>query len=147
MKLFNVEVETTTVEFDGVILVVPVINGKPMEFIHKTFSGYPSKCGAGQGIGDLIVPETWFGLRASAICHIHDTDFEIAPPTWMAFHALNYRFIRNSLELIRVKSANAVTRTLRNYRATTYFNAVDSIGADIFWNLKREQGYNVPSGV
>jgi hypothetical protein len=133
--------ETKNITFDGVPLIVPVISGALMEFLQDTFKGYPSKCGAGEGIGDKIVPETVFGLPISPVCHIHDTMFDIAEATWQDFHQANSVFLHNILSTIRHKSNNSVMEHIRNYRAVTFYNAVDTIGGSVFWDLKAE-GYN-----
>lgn len=126
--------------FDEVPLLVPVINDTFMEFLQDKFEDYPSKCGAGQGLGDLIVPETIFGLPISPVCHIHDTMFEIADATWEDFHYANSIFLHNILSTIQCKSESVILEHLRNYRAVTFYNAVDTLGKNVFWSLKRQQG-------
>ncbi|RLG68162.1 MAG: hypothetical protein DRO11_09355, partial [Methanobacteriota archaeon] len=46
----------------------------------------------------------------------------------------------NTLSIIRGKSANKLTRSVRNYRAMTYYVAVEEAGPKGFWDLKVEQG-------
>jgi len=140
-QVFDTTISTTTmVTFDGVPLIVPNV-GKGFEFPHPTFDGFPSRCGAGQGLGDAIVPEKILGLLISPACSIHDDDFGMAEPTWEAFHACNYRFLYNINSIIKYRSKSVVLKHLRMYRAVTYFNAVDTLGAKCFWDLKREQSY------
>jgi hypothetical protein len=110
-----------------------------MEFLHDTFKGYPSKCGAGEGVGDIIVPETIIFLPISAVCHIHDTCWDIAEASWKDFHQSNSIFLHNILAAIKYKSSSIILEHLRNYRAITYYNAVDTIGSKFFWKCKHEQ--------
>jgi len=49
--------------FCGVDYLVP----ECFKFSHDTIGGYPSKCGAGEGIGDKVVPEVIGGKRCSHI--------------------------------------------------------------------------------
>jgi len=95
-------------------------------------------CGAGEGIGDLIVPEKIFGLRVTPSCSIHDLAWDYAEPTWADFHQSNSMFFHNLLELIRVQSANVFMRKLRYGMAVNYYLAVDSVGAGIFKKLRGE---------
>lgn len=120
----------------NVKLVAPSI----IEFPTSLVTDFPDACGAGSGIGQKIVPDTIWGIPVSPGCFIHDFQWLIAPPTWEAFHASNGMFHRNLNSLIKAQSGNSFMLHLRMYRAVTYFNAVDSVGADIFWALKKEQG-------
>jgi hypothetical protein len=113
---------------------------------------FPKCCGAGDGIGKLIVPDSIYGLKVSAACFIHDDDWENAEPTWDAFHSANSRFLTNLLAIINTKSYSWFFRIPRRYRAMTYYSAVDE-ASFIFWRLKKkqkEQGmwgdYELPKG-
>ena len=101
---------------------------------------FPSCCGAGDGFAEKAVPETIYGLKVSAACHIHDNSWEVAEATWDDFHQTNSMFLRNLLSIIRHKSANGIMRSMRNYRSMTFFTAVDEVGAKGFWQLKIDQG-------
>ncbi len=138
---------TKVVEFDGVPLIVPIVNGVPLEFPFKTFEEFTSYCGAGKGIGDLVVPETVLFLKVSPACYVHDNMFELAAPTWYDFHASNSVFRTNIDSIIHHRSHNIVMEHLRYYRSVTYFNAVNTVGAYCFWNVKREQGYEGKLGL
>jgi len=91
-------------------------------------------CGAGEGWGEMLVPETILGLRISAACHIHDHSWEVA--TEEDFDQTNEMFLHNIMAIIRAKSANGLMRWLRNYRATTYYNSVQEVGRGIFFAMK-----------
>ena len=100
---------------------------------------YGTYCGAGRGFGDIIVPDTIWGLNISPACAVHDEMWRIADSTWEAFHASNSIFLRNIISLIQTQSKNSFLKRLRMYRAVTYYNAVDSIGKNIFCELKHQQ--------
>jgi len=125
---------TTTLTIDQVLLVVPklaVDDRRYDPFVR--LSDFPDSCGAGRGIGQIIVPETMFGLRVSAACYTHDLSWEYAEKTWADFHQTNSMFLRNMLSIIEAKSRSTVLRVLRNYRAMTYYNSVDTAGAVHFF--------------
>lgn len=130
---------TEVVVFDGVALVVPVISGRPMEFLQKTFNKYPPRCGPGPGFGNIVVPDTMLGLPVSVPCHIHDVMWEVCEATWGGFHYSNSVLLHNLLTVIKERSDSCVLEHLRNYRAVTYYNAVDTIGAGVFWGIKGEK--------
>lgn len=131
--------ETEVKEFDGVPLIVPKINGG-FRFPQSTFENFEAYCGAGKGLGNIMVPETIYGLKVSPACFIHDKMFEWSEPSWKAFHYSNNVFHLNIRNIIRYRSANWFMRSIRYYRAVTYFNAVDGPGAYCFWGTKVAQG-------
>lgn len=127
--------EAGIVYLENVPLLVPI--GLFLPF--TTIKGCPNCCGAGEGIGNILVPENTLGLRISPACFIHDYDFKFAEPTWEAFHAANSRFLHNLISIVQVTSESSVLRHLRLYRCVTYYNAVDTVGNKVFWAMKREQ--------
>ena len=133
--------QTSMVLFDGVPLIVPVVNNSPLEIPYKNFEEFPSFCGAGKGIGDFIVPETVLWLKITPACYLHDIGWELADPTWMDFHAYNSMFRSNIDSIIHYKSNNTLFEHLRYYKSVTFFSAVDTLGAYFFWKIKRIQGY------
>lgn len=132
--------KTSIVWIEGVSLIVPFGYVPPF----GRFKDFPDSCGAGKGVGEKAVPETMWGLRLSGVCLIHDISWEEAEATWEAFHQTNAMMLLNSLAVIRSKSANRLTRVPRNYRAMTYFTAVEEGGAEGFWQLKVDQGLIKP---
>lgn len=116
-------------------IIAPVDILFPSGYVDK----FDSFCGAGTGIGDAIVPETIWGVKVSPACFVHDKMWEAADGTWEAFHASNSIFLTNLISLIEVQSKSSVLKRIRLYRAVTYYNTVDSIGPNIFWNLKKTQ--------
>lgn len=134
--------ETVIVQFDNVPMIVPLVGEKkePLDFPYNDFDVFPSYCGAGQGLGDIIVPEKIFGLKISPACFVHDVMFEISEATWEDFHTSNSVFIHNLLAIVKHRSKNWILEHIRNYRVVTYYNAVDTIGAICFWDTKHAQG-------
>lgn len=109
---------------------------------YRTSSDFPDCCGAGDGLGNVFVPETIWFLRVSPACWIHDRTHTAAPPLWSAFTESNDLFRQNLTSMIRYGS-NPVMRVLREYRVTSYFLSVDTVGARIFRSIKAEQGHDV----
>lgn len=120
---------------DGVPLLKPV----GLIIPYTKIEDFPDCCGAGNGIGTILVPDTMYGLRVSPACYIHDYDFDKMPPTWEAFHIANSRFLHNLISIIQYTSDSNILRHVRLYRCVSYYNAVDSIGVRIFWGIKNRQ--------
>jgi hypothetical protein len=116
---------------------VPILHRRGL-IIPRTLAAFPDCCGAGRGLGQVIVPERNWGLRISPACYVHDDDWDTAPPTWEAFRAANSRLLENINALIEHTTYWAVLRVLRRYRAMTYYSAVSEAAA-IFWRIKRRQ--------
>lgn len=93
---------------------------------------FPSFCGAGSGWGDRLVPDTIWFLRIAPCCFIHDLDWLTCAATEVDFHLANVRFRHNLLELIRERSRWLVVRLLRERRALSYYQAVETAGRRFF---------------
>jgi hypothetical protein len=91
-------------------------------------------CGAGDGLGNLLVPDSILGLRITAACAIHDDWFENSDSTWADFHQGNYIFFVNILTIIKELSSQWL-KSIRMHLALVYFDAVDTLGAIVFKNL------------
>jgi len=124
--------KTKRITVEGILLIVPESYHAPYQFIKQ----FPPSCGAGDGIGNGLVPERMYGLLITVCCHIHDYCWKVAEATWSDFHQSNYLFFVNLKAVIKAKSANVITRWLRYARATTYSGAVDTVGAMIFKKMK-----------
>lgn len=145
--------------WDGIPLQITL----PMvESFNKTFGKYDyesfpaSYCGAGNGFGEKLIPDYVYGytrilpgfldisIKLSPACKIHDDDYELAPPTWEAFHEANSRLYANTKSII-VKKTNPglIKRNALRYPAI-YSQAVDAFGRGIFWRIKRAQGFSIP---
>lgn len=126
--------------FDGVILQVPIISGfRWNDWAEKTCEKYPTYCGAGKGIGDLIVPDKLLGLRVSVACHIHDVSWAVAEATDEARNIADKMFLDNMQAIIKAKPGTWWQRAIRHMMAMGYYVAVNSTKNHLFFDLKREQ--------
>ena len=116
---------------------VPLIILEGSNFPVPTIKEFKAYCGAGDGIFNTLVPEYIFGVKISPACWNHDEMWAAAEPTWADFHYSNSIFLSNIISLIGYQSRSNTMKHLRMYRAVTYYNAVDTIGAPIFWHMKR----------
>lgn len=116
--------------------VVPIITLADLSWPTPTVEEFAAYCGAGDGFFNNIVPEKIWGIIISPACYVHDKMWAEAKPTWADFHHSNSVFWANINSLIMEQSKSRTLARLRLYRAVTYFNAVDSLGASIFWHMK-----------
>jgi len=121
---------------------IPFLIPASIQWPNIKLSDFGDYCGAGEDIGAKIVPDSIWGLKISSACFIHDVSWEMAEPSWSDFHETNAMFMYNLSSIIICNSKSWILKYLRLYRCVTYHNAVDSIGAKIFWRLKREQKYS-----
>ncbi len=105
-------------------------------FIPRDITVYPSFCGAGDGIGDKIVPEYIGGMRCSHICHIHDDWWERCEATKLAFIRSNIAFGYNLITYLSTGRGTLRERAWRVIKAAGYVAAVSTIGWGIFKGLK-----------
>jgi len=128
-------VKTKLISIDGVQLVVR----DGYEPSCDKLKDFPTSCGAGDGVGDKLIPDKILWLKVSAACEIHDDCFEHADATWADFHQCSNMFIRNLLSIITSKSMRAVG-FFRVLIASVYFFAVDTVGSKVFKAVKKAQG-------
>jgi hypothetical protein len=101
-------------------------------FTHSDPMDYEDCCGAGEGLGERIVPDTIWGLKISLACFVHDDMFERGEKTWAHFHQSNSIFLKNIINIIHAYSKSRILKHLRLYRAVSYYNAVDRFGKRSF---------------
>ena len=124
-----------TTQLEGIELLIPDTLVLPWDTIEE----FPSCCGPGEGWKEKAIPESVWGLRISPCCWIHDNSWRLAVPTWADFHQSNAMFLTNMISMIQMRpSPLFVVDWLRIYRAATYYNVVEKVGADVFWELKKE---------
>ena len=144
-------------------------NGIPLQMTDEVAALFPFKtsydefpdcyCGAGNGLGEKIVPDYvyWYtrklpgalniSIKLSPACWCHDKGWDKAPPTWDAFHAENSQFYANNKAIIDFYSVN-FPKIIRNHALKYpkyYSQAVDTFGRVVFWKLKQQQGYKIPT--
>jgi hypothetical protein len=94
----------------------------------------PGGCGAGK-FGDLLVPDTLWGLRVTFMCKIHDHMYEIG--TTEEDRESADRTLRNNLmRYVAHQNSNGLLQWLRMRRAVKYYHAVRMFGGPAFWNNK-----------
>lgn len=96
-------------------------------------------CGPGK-LGGVLVPDTFWGLRVTPVCDIHDWMCNEAITDHARFMA-DLVFVVNLLLLIRARSSTWL-RYPRYYRAITYFNAVRFYGN--IMDLPQSPGLSAP---
>ena len=106
-------------------------------------------CGAGEGWGEKLVPDTIYLLPVRGVCHIHDHDYLIGE-TAEDKASGDRRFLNNLCRWIRYKTLGAGStkprfRWLRRKlcalmikRARKYYWAVKYGGGAAFWDSKNE---------
>lgn len=94
------------------------------------------RCGAGNGIGEKLVPETIWGLKITPACQIHDQMYAKGK-TQSDKEEADRVFLNNLLRIIDGNS-NKVMRWLRSRRAYKYYEAVRDLGGPAYWNSKNK---------
>lgn len=119
--------------YRGALLIIPEWL-VPLWPYDLPLNRWPSYCGAGDGAGDWIVPESIRGVRVSPACFIHDVDWATSPDTISEFLAANFLFFLNCRSLINACSSiswfakkHAIIRA-----ATLWLGGVTTIGALCF---------------
>ena len=106
----------------------------PIEFWDKPNSLRTGGCGAGK-FGDLLVPDTLWGLPVTGICQIHDHQYGVGKTEEDRAEA--DRTLRNNLfRWIEYQHCCWFLAFLRRRRAVTYYAAVRMFGGPAFWNSK-----------
>ncbi|MBU1567728.1 MAG: hypothetical protein KJ630_19150 [Proteobacteria bacterium] len=125
--------DITTKEYCGVTYLTP----KTFEFAYVTIDEYPSFCGAGEGIGDLIVPERIGGHSCSHICHCHDHSWAICKNTFVEFMVGNMMFLFNLITYL-MRFGNPWKRGKNMLIGLGYAIVVSSpVGWKIFKRIKK----------
>ena len=86
-------------------------------------------CGPGK-LGDLLVPDTFYGLSIKQACEIHDYCYEIGETLDDKTFA-DILFLVNTLAIIEHRSGKLL-KIPRTYRAITYYIAVRDAGKSAF---------------
>jgi len=104
-----------------------------------------SACGAGDGLGDALVPDSIWGLPVTEACRIHDfmysqgrTEKDRREADRVLLNNL-VRLIEAARDHSRVPIWRDVVASLRRYRAMTYYNAVRDFGGVAFWKGKNKE--------
>jgi hypothetical protein len=127
-----------TITYHGADLSVPefLVSLWPHDLPLKKF---PSFCGAGDGIRDIIVPEKVRGAILSPACFIHDIDWALAPSR-SVYHFImsNVHFLFNNRALVEAQLRKGTAqRTIALHLCNLYAFAVTS---PIGWRNYRPEG-------
>lgn len=116
-----------TVIYFGAKLTVP-------EFLVPLFpttlpaKKWPTFCGAGNGMGDAVIPDKIRGVSMSPACFVHDIDWAATPYTIKEFAGANWRFLKNCLSLIGASGMSRLPKLLARCRCLIYFAGVSTFG-------------------
>ena len=95
---------------------------------------WPTFCGAGQGWGDQIVPDSIQGVSISPAGLCHDVEFSVSAKTISAFMGANGRFFLNIVNLILVSDLETWKMIKALIKAgALYLTAVSTMGL-LFFN-------------
>lgn len=109
----------------------------PKEFWELSLDERQGKCGAGEGLGEKLVPDNILGLWVRPACSIHDFMQEIGE-THEDFKESNRVFHNNLYRIIDNKGG--WLKRPRYVVATGYYLAVSSpIGSLIYWKNKNKK--------
>ena len=97
----------------------------------KTIDKITGGCGP-SGTGDMIVPDTIYGLSVKSACRIHDFMYYFGENLEDKDRA-DRVFLNNMIRLIKNGSKFFILRKLRLLRALTYYRAVKYFGGAAFW--------------
>ena len=123
-------------------ITVRIVEGVPLfmpEFLDENFptvpiDEFPSFCGAGDGIGDRVVPDSVLVLSIAIACWIHDGMFSLLSPKKDNWYIANGILILNIFMLIIAKGSKWLVIP-RGMVAVPYFWAVmTGVGWRIFTN-------------
>jgi hypothetical protein len=95
------------------------------------------RCGAGEGLGEKLVPETIYFLSIRGACQIHDKMY------WKGKTSKDKQeadrvFLNNILRIIDANTSNSLLKWLRRRRAYKYYEAVANFGGAAFWKDKNK---------
>jgi len=99
---------------------------------NASITDFPSCCGAGTGLQEKLVPDSFYGLNVSPACWVHDQMFALAEPTWVDFHQCNDIFLDNLKTIIRFHNSSAFIKHLRYIRAFEYYAAVITLARNVY---------------
>jgi len=91
-------------------------------------------CGPG-GIGDMLVPDTMWGLSVRDACRIHDWGYRHCEEASEDDRKRHDELLRlNSIIIIETGTKYNWLKTLRLRRAKTYYGMVRKFGKSAYWS-------------
>lgn len=93
-------------------------------------------CGPG-GFGDLLIPDTLWGLSISPACRIHDYMYAIGE-TLSDKDMADRVLLNNMIRIIQAKTRWKLLKLLRLRRAVIYYYSVCRFGGFAYWRGKNK---------
>lgn len=108
---------------------------KPLWPYDMQFDNWPSFCGAGEGIGDWLIPDGIDHADISPACFIHDMDFATLPRQWWPFQCANNRLYSNIVALVETQIVDKKKLSDAYSKARRYWIGVSVFG---WWHFSPE---------
>ena len=110
------------------------------KFIKEHYEDFMSfGCGPG-GVGDILVPDTVYGLDISLACKIHDWYYRFYPDNTEEGRLLaDSIFKNNMLRIVRDRSKSRILRWLRVRRCRVYYGMVRFMGGPAFYDERNAE--------
>jgi len=90
-------------------------------------------CGPG-GVGDMLVPDTMWGLNINEACRVHDWYYRMYPDrSEEARKSADQIMHDNAVDIVNNADSGRILRFLRRLRCKTYFHMVRNFGKSS-WN-------------
>lgn len=102
-------------------------------------------CGTA-GWKGAIIPETFYGLKITAACNIHDWMY-LKGQTAADKEEADRVFLNNLLRIIDAETRWGWLKWLRRRRALKYYHAVRIAGGPAFWDGKNEYNNLIPANL
>ena len=116
----------------GAILIIPDFLA-PLWPYDLPSDRWPTFCGAGQGWGDQIVPDTIQGVNIAPAGLCHDVEFSVSAKTISSFMGANGRFFLNIVALIMASDLETWKMIKALMKAgALYLTAVSTMGILFF---------------
>ena len=119
---------TVNIQHDGIPIQVPTfLVANDLWPYQLPLQKWPTYCGAGEGLGDYVVPDHIFGVSIAMACFIHDCEYAVNDRNWLSFCAANDRLRRNIKSIVDAK-LDAPECIAGHAVADEYFLAVMTFG-------------------
>lgn len=82
------------IEYGGAVLEIPDFLA-PIWPHDIPLDAWPTFCGAGQGLGDMLVKDRRCGVWTAPVCFIHDVEWTVGEASWLFAVESNLRLYRN----------------------------------------------------
>jgi hypothetical protein len=106
----------------------------PPDFWAASDADISGGCGSGK-YGDMLVPDSLWGLDVKFICQIHDWMYTEGT-TIKHKNSADRVLLNNLIRWVDHKTDFVPLRWLRHRRAVTYYDAVQTFGGPAFWKGK-----------